>query len=268
MAVPMPLHREGDPSMTNSWNLSGNATTERVGHAIDVVVEEILITAGIEEPPVDTIELARRLDLDVAWDRSMPTRARMVRSARGAASGRTSILLRPEPRHERRQWAVAHEIGESEAHRIFARLDLCPNDVAEQVREQVANLFANRLLLPSRWFLTTDSSGDWDLFQLKDRFSTASHEVIARRSLDFGHHSIVTIFDQGKITFRGASFASSPPGPTMLERRCQKTVHELGERHHETDEQVSVTGWPICEPGWHREILRLTAHEDGFDPAG
>ena len=44
-----------------------------------------------------------------------------------------------------------------------------------------------RLLLPMKWFALAATEFDHDLMQLKGRFQSASHELIARRMLDLPH---------------------------------------------------------------------------------
>ena len=103
---------------------------------------------------------------------------------RGSGPSRATILLRPEPRFERRQWAVAHEIGEHVACRVFALWGVDPRETQANAREHVANNLAGRLLLPTAWFAADAVACGWDLLGLKARYRTASHELIARRMLE------------------------------------------------------------------------------------
>ena len=81
---------------------------EDVTKAIDVMVEELLDAARFAAPPVDAIALAQgELGMTVVLDQRQPQRGRAQR-----ALGKKQIYLRPEPREERHQWTVAHEIGE------------------------------------------------------------------------------------------------------------------------------------------------------------
>jgi Zn-dependent peptidase ImmA (M78 family) len=139
---------------------------------------------GVDGPPVDAFRLARRLGIVVAVDDQQKGRARYVR-LRSYWPGRTkpAILLRPDPRPEREQWAVAHEIGEHVAHRWFDRLGVDPRETVPSARETVASELAGRLLLPDAWFVTDAIDCEWDLLRLKSRYSTVSHEMIARRML-------------------------------------------------------------------------------------
>ena len=137
---------------------------EQVSAALELVARDILAEASVGQPPVDAFELARRLGLVVARDGASSVRARFVRlGAASVAAGQGAILLADEPRLERRHWAIAHEIGESYAHRVFAALGVSPVEAPASAREEVANQLAGCLLLPREWFLHEGRLGEWDL---------------------------------------------------------------------------------------------------------
>lgn len=147
--------------------LEGEETRE-----IDRLVAEVLARVSWEEPPVDVLRLAPRLGMSIAVDARQEPRGRHVR-----LGGRTAIFVRPEPRQERLQWTVAHEVGEALVHRLEsggAVADWSPGE-----REQRANLLASRLLLPAGWFERDAREAAGDLYALKQRYATASHELIA-----------------------------------------------------------------------------------------
>ncbi len=103
---------------------------EEFAVCLEGVVGGFLAEAGWTTPPVDALELARRAGMAVAIDSRLAGRARTVRLQPGHDAPQASILLRPEPRAERRQWAVAHEIGEQLAVRVFAELGGLPAESA------------------------------------------------------------------------------------------------------------------------------------------
>src|SRR5205085_1778257 len=95
-------------------------TPEEFSAALDLAAADVLSAAAGDAPPVDAFALASGLGLKVAFDDRQSGRGRFVRlKAFARSSSRGSILVRPEPRSERLQWAVAHEIGESLAARVF-----------------------------------------------------------------------------------------------------------------------------------------------------
>src|SRR5665213_1285633 len=109
---------------------------EELASVLDRAAAWILRRAGVRRPPVDTLRLAEALGIQTATDRGQEARARYVelRAVRGG-SPRPAILLRPEPRAERRHWAVAHEIGEQSAVDVFRRLKIRPRHAPPETRE-------------------------------------------------------------------------------------------------------------------------------------
>jgi hypothetical protein len=232
-------------------------TAEEFSAALDAVAEETLGLAGICEPPVDALTVAGRLGIAVAWDERQEGRGRYVRLGnQGIGASRPAILLRPDGRQEREHWAVAHEIGEHTAHRIFETLSVDPAEAPVGAREVVANRLASRLLLPTRWLVDEVVNCGWDLFELKQRFASASHELIARRMLEFSPPIIVTIYDEGAITFRRSNLAGRPPAPSPCERECREEAHRCGWAVHAEDGPTRIDAWPVHEPDWRREVVR------------
>ncbi len=240
-------------------------TCEELSAGLDAVVERVLDEAQIDRPPVNAMALARGLGITVALDARQPGRARYMRLSqpRGRAS-RATVLLRPEPRGERLQWALAHEIGEHLACRVFAALGADPRETGPEARERVANHLAGRLLLPGRWFAADGAACNWDLLRLKSRYATASHELIARRMIEMPPPVIVTIFDQGQVYLRRSNVAGRVPPPSPIEMRCWRAVHDVGRPHRSQHQSLRVRGWPVHEEGWKREILRAEVEPEGW----
>ncbi len=242
-------------------------TQEEVGLQVDRAVEALLEAAGCVRPPVDALQLARRhLGLAVCLDRRQPQRGRAQRS-----NGRGHIFLRPEPRLERRQWAVAHEIGEHLKLHLFLRLGLTADNLGDlggldrMTGESLADLFAQRLLVPQRWLAADARALDYELPQLKQVYSTASHEVIAWRLLDLPLPCLITIVDQGRVARRRGNAGPITPALAQLapaERLCQQQVHEQGRPASVKQPGCTVRGWPIHQPDWKREILRTVLADE------
>jgi hypothetical protein len=231
---------------------------------LDHTVAAILRRGGVKRPPVNAVELARRLGFHVLWDDRQVGRARVatVRSGPGRRA-LPAIFLRRDPRRERIQWAVAHEIGEQFSVDVCRRLRIDPKELADG-REQVASALATRLLLPRKWFSSDAIEMEFDIFRLKTRFATASHELIARRLLDLPTPVLITIFDHGKLEFRRWNLPRRPPPISPLEGQFWRRVHESGQAAGNAG-PPRIDVWPIHEPGWKREILRLEPVGDDWD---
>jgi hypothetical protein len=221
------------------------------------VVASVLAHIPQPAPPVDALALARTLGLAVAWDEQQLGRGRTARLATTAgAKNHGSIMLKPDPRRERLQWTIAHEIGEWCAHQVFQHLAVDPREAPRAARELVANQLASRILLPRDEFEQAARDCNWDLLALKQQFATASHELIARRMLDFTPAIIITIFDQGRRTFRRGNLPFRAPPLGHLEQTAARACQETAEPISESDSTLNIQAWPIHESDWKREIMR------------
>ncbi len=225
---------------------------------LDQIVRELLEQAGITEPPVDAIALAQKhLGMIVSLDRRQQQRGRVQRPGK-----KPQIFLRPEPTEERHQWTVAHEIGQHFKTQIHERLNISPEEAKELTGESLANLFSSRLLVPTDWFRADARDLDCDLLELKKRYSTASHEVIALRFLDLLEPTIVTVMDNGEIHRRktnGPRIKATELEPA--EQKCWQTANRTGKPKTLTEGAWAVQCWPIHTTDWKREILRSVVEE-------
>lgn len=235
--------------------------------ALDASAAEALWEAGVDGPPIDALAVADGMRLVVTHDYAMPHRGRFVRLAdrESEHGGQGTIVVGVAERPEREQWAIAHEIGESIAHRVFERLGVDFDETLPTARELVANRLASALLLPRRWFAVDGREVDWDLLELKERYDTASHELIARRMLEMRPPIVITVCDQGRVQWRRSNVTARPPELTRAEREVWHEVHESGMPAFESSDAETglecVRCWPIHEPGWKREIIRSAVAE-------
>jgi Zn-dependent peptidase ImmA (M78 family) len=240
--------------------------TEQVRDAVEGVAREILAEAEILGPPVNAVLLAQRLGLVVARDGAVEVRARFVRLGGASDAGQPTILVADDPRPERRQWAVAHEVGENQAHRVFSTLGIDPVDAGAGAREATANRLAGCLLLPRHWFLADGEALAWDLLELKARYATASHEMVARRMLEMPLPVIITLWDQGRQEWRRGNTPGRTPPLTPAERDARQAAHDMNEpvqcdAGELPDGVEDVRAWPVQEPLWKREIIRTQLAE-------
>ena len=234
-----------------------NLDREEVCATVDRVVEQLLEQAGLAEPPVDAIALAQRhLDMVVSLDRRQPQRGRAQRSG-----GRKQIYLRPEPTEERHQWTVAHEIGEHLKASLLERLGIAPGQTPALAGESLANLFAHRLLVPTRWLTADAPALDYDVVELKRRYRTASHEVVAWRLLDLPEPSIITIVDNGRVSRRRSNSWSVTRRLASPELECQEYVSYHSRAHRVCRDGWTVWAWAVHQADWKREVLRSVVDE-------
>lgn len=205
-------------------------------------VKQLLQKCHIDEPPVDAYVLAESLGLGVQIDATLKARGY---SRRRWDTGTIVVGSKNPSKSERKQFTIAHEIGEV----------LLAGKVGQRRLEEACNLMAVALLLPREWFGKDAQALGFHLLRLKERYSTVSHEVIAYRMLDFKPF-IITIFDNGRLYRRKSSY----PGPIKkaypLELKCLEEVGQKGEERLLEDEEVVVAGWPVFREDWKRVILR------------
>lgn len=211
------------------------------------LVNNLLERFDIQSPPVDAYLLADKLGIQVIHDASHG-RGRLIR-----IGGHPTIFVNPSDRPERVQWSLAHEIGEV----LVAEADVFPED-----RESTADLLASRILLPGKFFFAKYEEFEGDLYRLKTAFQTASCEAIAKRTLDLDQPACLSIYDQGKRTLRCSNRDDFVPQEiSRIESELRRRIVQSGRPCTKRVGSLIVRGWPVDEPGWHREILR-TSNDD------
>ena len=128
--------------------------------------------------------------------------------------------------------------------------------------ESLANLFANRLLVPTRWLAVAAPGQGHDLLELKQLFRTASHEVIAWRLLDLPDPCIITIVDNGHIHRRRSNAWPTRKQLQPVEQECQRYVQHFSRPRTLCKDGWTVQGWPIHQADWKREILRSVVESE------
>ncbi len=239
---PYPLPQE---TMVRDWS------REEVLNIIDSRVHELLIAAGCGHPPVDTLELAER-HLKVALDSLRPPRA---------APGHR-IDLRREANEEKRQAFVALAIADLLRPDLLQHLDVTPTELRSMTGESLTGLFAARLLVPTIWFTTDAPALDFDLPDLKGRYRTATHELLAWRMLDLTSPCVITLVDHGKVSRRRSNAWRVTRTLTAVEKECQAFVHRYSRPKLMQREGWTVQGWPVHHTGGaRREVLRSVYEE-------
>jgi hypothetical protein len=232
--------------------MSEELSREEVHQTVDRAVADLLDEAGIQEPPIDVLVLART-HLGMNWEEEpLPTRR-----------GRRKVAANgPMASEEDRQWIVAQAIAERRKPDLLRRLGLAPEGPRPLTGESLGNLFAERLLVPTRWLASVGRACGFDLLALKERFCTASHERIAWRMLDLSEPCVITVIDQGAVSKRRGNAFRVNRDLVAAERICQEQVHRYSRPYLHSAGGWTVHGWPVHFPDWKREILRAVVEEE------
>jgi hypothetical protein len=103
------------------------------------------------------------------------------------------------------------------------------------------------------------------MVMLKDRYVTASHELIARRMFEMRPPVVITVCDLGRVRWRRSNVTVRPPSLLPEELAVWRESHETGLTAEATlDAETGlerVRCWAIHEPGWKREIMRSEVSE-------
>lgn len=185
--------------------------------------------------PIDADALAYKLGLEVRDG---------GRDCEGLLIG-SLIFVDEEMRHERRAFAIAHEIG----HHLLRAAGL---ETPPRNDEHAANYLASALLLPRQDFERDLRRARWDLIQLHAWHRQASFEAIARRIVAL-REARAFIFDRPLDGQRAPSWYSVPWGlqPTPDERLAAREAITNG---HPIEVVAGVWGWPIVQHDWLRAI--------------
>jgi hypothetical protein len=228
--------------------------------AVDRLVEDVLTHSAVTQPPVSAIDLAKRLGIEMRFGE------RDGRRGKGRLSSSLTLDLK-EPSEEAKQWLAAQAIGQHYKRDVMARLDEA-DDGPRIAGESLNNLFAYHLLVPASWLTDDVKAIGYDLPALKERYRTASHEVIAWRFLDLPEPSIVTIVDNDVVSRRRSNGVRVTRQLSPAERQCQRYVNHYSRPRTVQAQGWTVQGWPVHRTDWKREILRSTVEEDEWQSDG
>ena len=128
--------------------------------------------------------------------------------------------------------------------------------------ESLANLFAYRLLAPSCWLKVDAPALAYDVLELKKRYRTASHEVLAWRLLDLAESCVITIVDNDHVSRRRSNAWRVTRQLSPPEKECQQYVSYYSRPRVVQKAGWTVYGWPVHEADWKREILRSVMDEE------
>lgn len=162
------------------------------------------------------------------------------------------IFLNPDLYEPRLNWHFCHEL----AHIL---LDHSADNISRE-NEKEADEFAGELMLPEAEFRPLVFSHS--LSELKETFPFASWEVLARRIIRF-NPAVLTIFDDKKLTYRGAPEGYAFPVKTTepeldLIKRCYDLCTHLCDEF----EGLVLNGYYVDEGRGVKRVLLLTKIHD------
>jgi hypothetical protein len=141
------------------------------------------------EPPVDAVELAEGLGLEVCYS-----------DAGEAILMGSTIFVPRRVRISRLHWLIAHELGH------WALRDAGEDDTCERA----ANYVGGALLLP-RAVLNQQLRSGWDLERLRRSHPHAPASAIAARVVQLREEAGAAVYDQGRLRHRwGRAFRDEP----------------------------------------------------------
>ena len=221
--------------------MSDTPSRDEIHDAIDRAVRTLLDDAGIQEPPVDIARLVRHLGLG-------PDAA--------AKRGRAGVIAKLEETVTSRAWLGAHALGEHLRPTLMRQLDLDPAQPRALGGQSLPNLFADRLLVPTKWLASLGREHGWDLVELERSFRPAGHELIAWRMLDLAEPVAITIVTDGRVTRRRSNAFRVGKTLSDPEARCVEMVNRDGKPGEVREMGWQVQCWPIHDGERKREILR------------
>ncbi len=228
-------------------------TSEELFEAIDRLVAGLLERAGLREPPVDALFVATE-HLGLPVHEQAPSAGRGGRVYRHRTAGAVVSLV-PGMTYEQRHQAAAEGIVAALLPELCRKLHLPWPAEQRGLLTQFRPAFVPRLLLPTRWFRAALRECKHDLYALKERFRTASYEMIALRWLDSDTPCIVSIVDDGVPALRRSNTATVGKKLEPAEQICHDRIAQLQQPQRHRSGGWTVYGWPIPDRLTQRIIL-------------
>lgn len=214
---------------------------------LDNLVQEFMVIASLHQPPVDAEALLNAK----AWQ-LLGLAAPLHHAKKNA---QVFDPKESESSEVKKQWLAAQTLASSLQKEAKVRWEKSNDNQASQGISFI-NLIAQRILVPTHWLKSIALSVDYDLIELKRIFKTPAYEIIALRMLDLENPCIITIVDNGHIFKRKSNCCIPPKTLSHTEAMVLNYVHENSRPKKANDQGWQVSGWPVHQLDWRREILR------------
>ncbi|WP_051179131.1 ImmA/IrrE family metallo-endopeptidase [Thermodesulfovibrio thiophilus] len=152
--------------------------------SVKTVARKLLKDLGINEPPVDLIQVARHLNAEIVLSDELPEEVHGT--VVPVKSGSFLILVNVFICEARRNFTIAHELAHIALrhHRIAKVLtstaNISPSKDVEKKIERLADAFASELLMPKHWVRKYVNAYGTDVKELAEIFMV-SHEAMRIR---------------------------------------------------------------------------------------
>lgn len=235
-------------------------SAEELFETIDRLTAGLLERAGITAPPVDALYLAREhlgIPIVVIQSEEEQSEHGQRRTWRRGAFGK--IVLTPQMSREQRQRVAAEGIAVALAPEVCRKLGIPFEPQTPHYRHflrQLSDLFAPRLLIPTRLFRSAQRECHRDLLELHRLFNTASPETIALRWLDLDEPCVISIVDDGVVSLRRSNCGISGKRLLPAEQQCHDRIATLEQPQRLRQEGWTVNGWLLP----NRLLRRIVLH--------
>jgi hypothetical protein len=235
-----------------------DVSPEDLFEAIDAAVRDLLARAGVDEPPVDALELAQsHFRIPVAMAEPDDDEPRRYGAPPKRRPERNAIILKMEQSPETHQALAGRAVAQRLAPGIFTKLGIAAGTENRGAEKQLIGAILPRLLLPSRWFAPEARRGGYDLFALKAIFPTAAYETIAWRMLDVDDEpSVVAIVDDGSVTMRRGNRFPADKRLTAAEQEAIRLAAATKDPARVRREDWTARAWPVSGIPFRRIIVR------------
>ncbi len=228
---------------------------EELFEAIDRCVVELLAQHGIDEPPVDAVQLVQdAFRYTVTYEEEEeaepqygdPPKRRRPRE----------LVMKHSQSPGGQQMMAARACAKEMVPAILQKLGVVPGTEEKSSHSHLMGLVAPRLLLPTRWFESAARKASSDLLRIQEAFHTVNLEPIAMRLLQLEDPCVIAIVDDGSVALRRSNAMQATKKLTPAEELCVEKVIAAEEPQTVRKEGWTSRGWPVSTGPFNRILLR------------
>ncbi len=223
--------------------------------AIDRVVGTFLESMRLFQPPVDWVELAVSIP---GIRRETAQEATGLSRRRAASKGK--LLFADSLKEESRQRLAAQAISQFLLPKVG---DILGIEDGERPPTSWVRALVERLMVPPLWFRDVWRDENGDFVKVLNRFAFTPLEIVAQRLLDDSEPTVLSIIDHGSLTHRASNGPRAGKVLWPLEKECFEYISHFSRTRRLSQGGMTVSGWPIHQSDWKKEVLRTVLAEDG-----